>query len=95
MKFTITAVITALLASQAYGEVLYWCTGDGKCDNSPGVGPTYDCGKKLGLGDYDSKRKRWETGGDVLNDSKFWGGGGFWDCCHDAGKGACYDIQNI
>ncbi|KAK4128028.1 hypothetical protein N657DRAFT_584598 [Parathielavia appendiculata] len=94
MRFTFAAAAVTLLAAQAHGYVTYWCTGDGVCDNSPGVGPTYDCGKKLKLGDYDSKRKRWSHGGDEVNWDKFWRTGGFYDCCHDKNKGACYDVQN-
>lgn len=95
MKFSLAAAV-ALLAVQAHagGYVTYWCTNS-KCDNAPGVGPTYDCGNKLKLGDYDSKRKRWGHSGETLKYDKFWGPGGFYDCCHAKGKGACYDIQNI
>ncbi|KAL2173619.1 uncharacterized protein P884DRAFT_264804 [Thermothelomyces heterothallicus CBS 202.75] len=91
MKLLTTAV-TLLMVSLANAEVFYWCTGNGKCNNAPGVGPTYDCGKKLGYDYYDSNRKRWRTSGDTVK--KFWETGGFYDCCHAKNKGACYDIQN-
>ncbi|KAL2150101.1 hypothetical protein VTH82DRAFT_7777 [Thermothelomyces myriococcoides] len=86
----LSAALTVLLASQASAEVYYWCTGTNQCNNAPGVGPTYDCGKKMGYSYYDSGRKRWRTGG--MEPKKFWETGGFYDCCHAKGKGACYDI---
>ncbi|KAK9250180.1 hypothetical protein V1507DRAFT_468373 [Lipomyces tetrasporus] len=69
-----------------------WCTGDGQCDNSPGVGPTYVCGDQF-WDNYDCDGKRWCTNRDTLSDN-FWKTDGFYDCCHASGKGACYDIQN-
>ncbi|KAL2157928.1 hypothetical protein VTH06DRAFT_4983 [Thermothelomyces fergusii] len=87
----LSTAVTFLLAAQANATVYYWCTGNGKCDNKDGVGPTYDCGKTIGYDYYDSGRKRWRTGGVTLRN--FWGTGGFYNCCHAKGKGACYDIQ--
>ncbi|KAK9372945.1 uncharacterized protein V1513DRAFT_450589 [Lipomyces chichibuensis] len=92
MKFGIAAIVLALLVAPSQADVWYWCTGDGRCDNAPGVGPTYVCGKKF-WDYYDSGRKRWRTSRDTLSDN-FWKTGGFYDCCHDSGKGACYDIEN-
>ncbi|KAK9245746.1 hypothetical protein V1506DRAFT_229148 [Lipomyces tetrasporus] len=92
MKFGIAATVLALLVAETQALVWYWCTGDEVCNwDEPGVGPTYDCGKQF-WDYYDSSWKMWVTNRDTLSDN-FWATGGFYDCCHASGKGACYDIE--
>ncbi|KAK9310896.1 hypothetical protein V1524DRAFT_145987 [Lipomyces starkeyi] len=91
MKFGIVATTMALLVAQTRASVWYWCTDRDVCNwDYNGVGPTYVCGVEW-FGYYDSNVKMWIEDGDHLSDA-FWVSGGFYDCCHNDGKGACYNI---
>lgn len=85
-------VVVALLAAGAHANVSYWCSGNGKCDNAKGVGPTYECGKKI-FGNYDKGRGRWWEFAMKTNPDFWTVGTGFLDCCHQGGKAGCYDIS--
>lgn len=93
-----TAAVIAILASQAhaFNHVWYWCgkstttcTNEGKPWN--GVYPTYDCGHKLKWDNYQQAYGKWYQTTDEWDDWEK--KGGFRDCCHAAGKGACYSYQ--
>lgn len=93
MKFGVNSVIIAALAVQAQANVYYWCSSKA-CEAGQSVGPTYDCGNKFFNHYYESGNKKWRRSGDELDSDTFWKTDGFYDCCHDAGKKACYDIKN-
>ncbi|KAI9487984.1 hypothetical protein BDB00DRAFT_877903 [Zychaea mexicana] len=85
----IKAVLIFLVACLAYvaSADSIWCNykQGGGC-LLPGVGPTYDCGRKAGYNNYvsDSGKKYWNEN---LESSKW---KKFEACCHAAGKGACH-----
>ena len=98
MKPITTAAIIAILASQAhaFNHVWYWCgKSTTTCENEGkpwnGVYPTYDCGHKLKWDNYRQAYGKWYQSTDEWDDWEK--KGGFKDCCHAAGKGACYSYQ--
>jgi hypothetical protein len=92
MKIVPIVTVLAVLAGESQALVRYWCS-KGKCDGSPGVGPTYDCGNKF-FSYYESgSRNKWTDSDSNTLSKAFWKTDGFWDCCHAAGKGGCYDIM--
>ncbi|GES65195.1 related to O-methylsterigmatocystin oxidoreductase [Aspergillus terreus] len=99
MKPITTAAIIAILASQAhaFNHVWYWCgKSTTTCENEGkpwnGVYPTYDCGHKLKWDNYRQAYGKWYQSTDEWDDWEK--KGGFKDCCHAAGKGACYSYQD-
>lgn len=76
-------VLSAIAFSFTSAATLKWqCTvEDAICDG--GVYPTYDCGKKCGIGYYHSgSNAYWYLNGDPNLDC-------FANCCLDSGKGYC------
>ncbi|ORZ03424.1 hypothetical protein BCR43DRAFT_510480 [Syncephalastrum racemosum] len=64
-----------------------WCNKKGAECLLPGVGPTYDCGKKVGWDSYRSEadKRYWDVGG--LTSTQF---NKFKSCCSASGKGSCH-----
>ncbi|ORZ01535.1 hypothetical protein BCR43DRAFT_487087 [Syncephalastrum racemosum] len=63
-----------------------WCNKKGAACLLPGVGPTYDCGRKVGWDYYRSEadKRYWKVDG--LTSTQF---NKFKSCCSASGKGTC------